>query len=90
VKTEPPSAPTVTNVPPASAAFLAQARPALKTPPAAPASEGPQKLADSRSPADKTNATPGGKAPPKVDDPFADLDSLEAEMARLLGREKPD
>jgi len=27
--------------------------------------------------------------PPKVDDPFADLESLEAEMARLLGREKP-
>jgi hypothetical protein len=25
-----------------------------------------------------------------VDDPFADLDSLEAEMARLLGREKSD
>jgi len=24
----------------------------------------------------------------KVEDPFADLDSLETEMARLLGREK--
>jgi hypothetical protein len=35
------------------------------------------------------NAAPNGKAPPKVDDPFADLDSLEAEMARLLGRENP-
>ena len=31
-----------------------------------------------------------GKLSPKVDDPFADLDSLEAEMARLLGREKSD
>jgi hypothetical protein len=89
VKTEPPAAPTVTNVPPASAALLAQARPA-PPPPAAPASEGLQKLADSRPPVDKTNAAPSGKAPPKVDDPFADLDSLEAEMARLLGREKPD
>jgi hypothetical protein len=39
---------------------------------------------------DKTNAAPNGKPSPKVDDPFADLDSLEAEMARLLGREKSD
>jgi hypothetical protein len=30
------------------------------------------------------------KPPVKVDDPFADLDSLETEMARLLGREKSD
>ena len=28
------------------------------------------------------------KLMPKVDDPFADLDSVEAEMLRLLGREK--
>jgi hypothetical protein len=79
----------VTTVPPASAA-LAQARPAPKTPPSAPASDGAQKPADARPQADKTDAAPNGKPSPKVDDPFADLDSLEAEMARLLGREKSD
>ena len=88
-KMEPPAAPTVTTVPPARAAFV-QARPAPKTPPSAPASEGLQKLADARPPVDKTNAAASGKPSSKVDDPFADLDSLEAEMARLLGREKPD
>jgi hypothetical protein len=31
---------------------------------------------------------PVAKSPPKTDDPFAGLDSLEAEMAKLLGREK--
>ena len=89
VKMEPPAAPIVTTVPPARAAFV-QARPAPKTPPSAPASEGSQKLADARPPVDKTNAAPSGKPSLNVDDPFADLDSLEAEMARLLGREKSD
>ncbi|MBV9288344.1 MAG: hypothetical protein JO288_11085 [Hyphomicrobiales bacterium] len=28
------------------------------------------------------------ETPAKADDPFVDLESLEAEMARLLGREK--
>ena len=88
-KTEPPAAPTVTTVPPASAG-LAQARPAPKTAPSAPASDWARKSADARPPGDKTNAAPSGKPSPKVDDPFADLDSLEAEMARLLGREKSD
>ena len=88
-KAEPPAAPTVTSVPPASAA-LAQARPAPKTVTAAPASDWARKSADARPPADKTNAAQSGKPSPKVDDPFADLDSLEAEMARLLGREKSD
>jgi hypothetical protein len=68
---------------------LAQARPAPKTPASGAASDWARKAADARPPADKTNAAPTGK-PPKVDDPFADLDSLETEMARLLGREKPD
>jgi hypothetical protein len=70
---------------------LAQARPAPKTPAPAPAtpSDWAQKVADARPPADKT-AAKNGKPPAKVDDPFADLDSLETEMARLLGREKPD
>jgi hypothetical protein len=73
----------------ASAASV-QAPPAPKTPSRAPpASDASQKPADAGPQADKTNAAPGGK-PPKVDDPFADLDSLEAEMARLLGREKSD
>jgi flagellar protein FliO/FliZ len=88
VRTEPLAAPTGTTAPPASAA-LAQARPAPRTPPSAPAFDGAQKPADARSLGDKTNAAPSDKAPPKVDDPFADLDSLEAEMARLLGRESP-
>jgi flagellar protein FliO/FliZ len=86
VKTEAPAGPTVTVA--AASAASVQARPAPKTPPAAPASDGAQKPADARSQADKANAA-GGK-PLKVDDPFADLDSLEAEMARLLGREKSD
>jgi len=88
-KAEPPAAPTVTSVPTASAG-LAQARPAPKTVPSAPASDWARKSADARPPVDKTNAAPNGKPSPKVDDPFADLDSLEAEMARLLGREKSD
>ena len=88
-KAEPPAAPTVTTVPPASAG-LAQGRPAPKTVPSAPASDWARKSADARPPVDKTNAAPNGKPSPKADDPFADLDSLEAEMARLLGREKSD
>jgi hypothetical protein len=47
-------------------------------------------MTDTRAPADKMTSTPSAKPPPKADDPFADLDSLEAEMARLLGREKSD
>jgi hypothetical protein len=88
-KTEAPAAPTVTTVPPASAG-LAQARPVPKTVPSAPASDWARKAADARPPGDKANAAPSGKPTPKVDDPFADLDSLESEMARLLGREKSD
>ena len=90
-KAEAPATPTVTSVPPANAG-LAQPRPAPKTSPLAPApaSDWARKSADARLQGDKTNVAPGGKASPKVDDPFADLDSLEAEMARLLGREKSD
>jgi hypothetical protein len=73
----------------AASAASVQARPAPKTPPAAAASNGAHKPSDTRPQADKLNAAPGGE-PLKVDDPFADLDSLEAEMARLLGREKSD
>jgi hypothetical protein len=47
-------------------------------------------MADTRAPADRTTAMSSAKPPVKVDDPFADLDSLETEMARLLGREKSD
>ena len=86
-KTEAPAA--VTTVPRAGAG-LAQARSAPKTVPSAPVSDWARKPADARPPIDKTNAAPNGKPSPKVDDPFADLDSLEAEMARLLGREKSD
>jgi hypothetical protein len=80
----------VTNVPPASAAS-ASARPTPKVPSSAPASDGaPKFLAPARPPADKANSEQSAKPGVKVDDPFADIDSLEAEMARLLGREKPD
>jgi hypothetical protein len=68
-------------VPPANAA---------SPPAAAPSEGGPKYLAPARLPADKANAAPNDKPAPKADDPFADIDSLEAEMARLLGREKPD
>jgi len=68
---------------------LSQAQPAPKTPASAPASDWARKAAEARPPGDKPNAAPSAK-PPKVDDPFADLDTLEAEMARLLGREKSD
>ena len=84
-KTEGPAGLTVTTVPQASAG-VAQARPAPKTVPSPPVSDWLRKPADARPPVDKTNVAPS----PKVDDPFADLDSLEAEMARLLGREKSD
>jgi hypothetical protein len=86
VKTDPPAASASNAVPPANPASV-QARPAPKTP--APASDWAQKAADVRPPADKT-AAKNGKPPAKVDDPFGDLDSLETEMARLLGREKSD
>jgi flagellar protein FliO/FliZ len=71
----PPKAPVTAPAP---------ARPATK----APSSEGAQKFGEIRQLGDKPNPASGAKGPAKVDDPFADLDSLEAEMARLLGREK--
>jgi hypothetical protein len=89
-KTELVTGPTVTV--PAASATLAQARPAPKASPSpsAPTSDWAQKANDARALGDKGNATLSAKPPPKVDDPFADLDSLETEMARLLGREKSD
>jgi flagellar protein FliO/FliZ len=89
VRREPVAASTGTTVPPAGAA-LAQARPTPRTPSSAPAFDGAQKTVDTRPPGDKTSDASIDKPSPKVEDPFADLDSLEAEMARLLGREKPD
>jgi flagellar protein FliO/FliZ len=89
VKTEPPAASIATPAPPASAP-LTQTRPAPRTPASGPTFVGAQKPADARSTGDKTNAVLSSKPAAKVDDPFADLDSLEAEMARLLGREKSD
>ena len=66
-------------------------QPAARTQqPSAPASIGArQGRATPARPRRKPNANSSVKPPPKVDDPFADLESLEAEMARLLGREKP-
>jgi hypothetical protein len=71
---------------PAASVAAARARPAAKAPPPAP--DGAPKFGEARPLADKANAVSSVKPPAKVDDPFADLDSLEAEMARLLGREK--
>ena len=89
-KTAPPTAPTVTNAPSASAPSP-PARSTPKAPSSAPASDGaPKFLAPARPPAEKANGESNAKPAPKVDDPFADIDSLEEEMARLLGREKPD
>jgi flagellar protein FliO/FliZ len=59
----------------------AEARPAAKTPP-----EGAQKFGEARPLSEKPS--PSSVKQAKVDDPFADLVSLETEMARLLGREK--
>ncbi|MFZ0602880.1 MAG: hypothetical protein WAN05_16265, partial [Roseiarcus sp.] len=76
--------PTVTNV-------ATAARPAPKPPASAPPSDGaPKYSASGRPPADEANGEPKVKPALKVDDPFADIDSLEAEMSRLLGREKPN
>lgn len=78
--------------PAAVAAIEPRARPPAATAPARPANMSSagdaQKFGEVRSFGDKANAGSGVKAPAKVDDPFADLDSLETEMARLLGREK--
>jgi flagellar protein FliO/FliZ len=60
------------------------ARPAVKT----PLADGAQKLGEVRAFGDKPNGASSVRATAKTDDPFADLDSLETEMARLLGREK--
>ncbi len=76
----PPKAPFLA----ATGTASAPARPATKT----PSSEAAHKLGEIRQLGEKPNAASGVKGPAKVDDPFADLDSLEAEMARLLGREK--
>jgi hypothetical protein len=57
------------------------------------ASDWARKVAEARPPGDKPNPAPNPEPaakPANVDDPFGDLDSLEAEMARLLGREKSD
>jgi flagellar protein FliO/FliZ len=89
VRREPVAASTGTTVPPAGAA-LAQARPTPRTPSSAPVFDGTQKTVDPHPPGDKMSAASIDKPSPKVEDPFADLDSLEAEMARLLGREKSD
>jgi flagellar protein FliO/FliZ len=70
--------------PKAAVGTSAPARPATRP----PSSEGAPKLGEIRQLGDKPNAASGAKGPGKADDPFADLDSLEAEMARLLGREK--
>jgi flagellar protein FliO/FliZ len=97
--TVPPSAPA-----PASATLVQPAPPAsvkvveLKVDHAAPKPSVPApQLAQQRQgagaapgvsdkpPADRPQAE---KPPAKPEDPFAGLDSLEAEMARLLGREK--
>jgi flagellar protein FliO/FliZ len=53
-----------------------------------PSREAMQPAGDISAPASKGDLTGNDQPPPKADDPLADLDSLEAEMARLLGRDK--
>ncbi len=89
----PPAPPRPEKLEPAAAAVEPRARPPAATAPAWPGAKSPPsgealKSGEIRSVGDKPNAAPSVKAPAKVDDPFADLDLLEAEMARLLGREK--
>jgi hypothetical protein len=47
---------------------------------------GPAAVAPPPPPAAPPSGEAGATGKPKGDDPFADLESLEAEMARLLGR----
>ena len=79
-RARPPAATIAAATVPASA----PARPAVKT----PLADGAQKLGEVRAFGDKPNGASTVSATAKTDDPFADLDSLETEMARLLGREK--
>jgi hypothetical protein len=53
-----------------------------------PAAEPPPPL-DRRPAAAVANSPSAEKLAPKTEDPFGGLESLEAEMARLLGRESP-
>ena len=55
--------------------------------PPPPAAEPPP--LDRRPAAPVANSSSAEKPTPKTDDPFGGLESLEAEMARLLGRESP-
>jgi hypothetical protein len=87
-KVEPRATPLAAPVPTA-AVTSAQSQAVPKTQPPAPASDGAQQPGDARPPAQKANASSSVNSSTKVEDPFADLESLEAEMARLLGREKP-
>jgi hypothetical protein len=71
--------------PPAEAPTIVEAEPHPAA--ARVASTGPQPSARDRAEAGSA-ADRQPAAPPKIEDPFVGLDSLEAEMARLLGREK--
>ncbi len=81
---EPPARPPAATIAAATVPASAPARPAVKT----PLADGAQKLGEVRAFGDKPNGASTVSATAKTDDPFADLDSLETEMARLLGREK--
>jgi flagellar protein FliO/FliZ len=87
-KAEPRATPPASPVPPAIAP-PPKPPPVARTQPSAPAANGSQPPGDGRPPEQKASAPLIVKGPTKADDPFADLESLEAEMARLLGREKP-
>jgi hypothetical protein len=90
-KAEPGPSPSAASAP-APSAPSAPPQPVARTQqqqPPAPARNGAQQVGDARPSPQKGPANSSVKPPPKVDDPFADLESLEAEMARLLGREKP-
>ena len=57
--------------------------------PASSSSDAPPRKFEILAPAKNVDPKSIEKAPPKAEDPFAGLDFLEAEMARLLGRDKP-
>ena len=67
------------------------ARPALRLPDPLPRHLAPQEVLAIEARLERCADRPSAEEqPPKVEDPFAGLDSLEAEMARLLGRDKPN
>jgi hypothetical protein len=75
-----------TPVVPAAAAMIVKAEPKIN-PPNPHGAEAPPST-DRQATAARADPSLIEKPPAKAEDPFGGLESLEAEMARLLGREK--